>query len=107
MEIMQVSPTELNEEIAQGKDQILLDVREPFEVEAGAIPGITNIPLGMLPMRQGELDKNAEIVTICKLGGRSTKAAEFLTEAGFSNVRNMTGGVTAWKEQVDPNFVVG
>jgi rhodanese-related sulfurtransferase len=59
--------------------------------------------LGELPKRLAELDPNAEFVAYCKMGGRSQKAVDLLIQKGFRNVRNMTGGILAWSDQVDPS----
>ena len=76
----------------------LVDVREPHEVAAGALPESTNIPLGELPDRIGELDASKRVVVLCQAGGRSTQAAEFLTASGFTDVVNLTGGMGAWNQ---------
>ncbi len=81
----------------------LLDVREPHEVQIGRIPGSILIPLGDLEKRSGELDRSAEIIVHCKSGGRSSKAVEYLRKSGFSNVSNLTGGILAWSDKVDPS----
>ena len=94
---------ELKARIDAGTRPFILDVREPQEYQINRIEGSTLIPLGELPARFGELDKNAEIVCQCKMGGRSAKAAAFLRQQGFTNVHNLTGGITAWVEQVDPS----
>ena len=73
-----------------------VDVREPDEVARGTLPGTTNIPLGQLPERLGELDTGRRVVVLCRSGGRSTQAAEILTEAGFADVVNLEGGMLAW-----------
>jgi adenylyltransferase/sulfurtransferase len=86
-----------------GERFLLLDVREPHEYQIARIPGSTLIPLGQLPARLGELDKNAEIVAHCKMGGRSQQAVDLMKANGFTNVRNMTGGITAWSDKVDPS----
>jgi len=86
-----------------GEKFLLLDVREPHEYQIARIPGSTLIPLGQLPARLGELDKNAEIVAHCKMGGRSQQAVDLMKANGFTNVRNMTGGITAWSDKVDPS----
>ena len=62
------------------------------------------IPLGELPKRVSELNPNDEIVAHCKMGGRSAKAVDFLKQSGFTNVRNMTGGILAWSDKVDPSM---
>jgi len=79
----------------QAMDVVLLDVRNLDEYEAGHAPDVTFIPLGELEARVGELDPTIPIVAICRLGGRSQAAAEFLTAQGFV-VANMTGGMAAW-----------
>ncbi len=78
---------------AVGADGQLVDVREPGEVAGGTLPGAVNIPLGDLPSRVDELDRSRRVVTLCRSGGRSTQAAEFLTSAGFTDVINLSGGM--------------
>lgn len=82
-----------------GTDGQLVDVREPDEVSAGTLPGAVNIPLGDLPSRLGELDKTRRVVVLCRSGGRSTQAANILTDAGFTDVVNLEGGMLAWADQ--------
>ena len=62
----------------------MLDVREPNEYQINRIAGSTLIPLGELPRRYQELPRDREIVTQCKMGGRSAKAKDFLKSVGFS-----------------------
>ncbi|KDP87553.1 MULTISPECIES: rhodanese-like domain-containing protein [Cupriavidus] len=81
---------------------VLLDVREGWEVQTCAMPGITHIPMGQIPARAAELDEEADIVCICHHGARSMQVASFLERQGFAKVYNLTGGVHAWSEQVDP-----
>ena len=99
----EITVTELKARMDRGEDVFVLDVREPHEYEINRIPGSTLIPLGDLAERYGELDPNREIVSQCKSGVRSARAAAFLRERGFSNVRNLKGGVLAWVDQVDPS----
>lgn len=83
----------------QGADFLILDVREPAEYEAANIGGKL-IPIGQLPERVNELNSEQLIIVHCKSGGRSRRAVEFLMEAGFSNVKNLKGGITAWHAEV-------
>ena len=76
---------------------LLIDVREPEEWEAGHAPGARHIPLAELPDRLGELDASDRIVVICRSGGRSALATEWLTEAGF-DAANLIGGMQAWAQ---------
>src|SRR5690606_1216435 len=99
----EITVTELKARMDRGDDVFVLDVREPHEYEINRIPGSTLIPLGELPERFTELDANREIITQCKSGARSARAANFLREHGFKNVRNLKGGILAWIDQVDPS----
>ncbi|MFC6331022.1 rhodanese-like domain-containing protein [Paenibacillus septentrionalis] len=78
----------------------LIDVREVDEVAAGKIPGALHIPLALLEFRMQELDKSKEYIMLCRSGGRSSRAAEFLAYHGF-NVINMTGGMLDWEGPVE------
>ncbi len=92
---------ELKRRLDAGDRPFILDVREPHEYQIANIGGHL-IPLNDLPNRLGELDRSREIVAHCKAGGRSAKAVEFLRQQGFANVKNLSGGITAWSERVDP-----
>ena len=61
------------------------------------------IPLGELPRRYQELPKDREIISQCKMGGRSAKAMDFLKSVGFTNVKNLKGGILDWVDKVDPS----
>ena len=98
-----IDAIELKAKIDRGDDFKLIDVREPHEFQIGRIPGSTLIPLGELPKHLNELDPSAEYVMHCKMGGRSAKAVELMKQSGFKNVRNMTGGILAWSDKVDPS----
>ncbi len=87
----------------RGENFVLVDVREPHEYQICRIPNARLIPLGEVPKRLNELDRNAEIVLHCKSGVRSGKAAAILREAGFPQVLNMKGGILAWSDKVDPS----
>ncbi len=97
-----ISVKELKARIDRHEDVHLIDVREPNEFEICRIPGSTLIPLGQLRSRAGELDRSQEIVVHCKMGGRSAKAVAQLQELGFDRVLNLTGGILAWIDQIDP-----
>ncbi len=82
----------------------ILDVREPHEYEICRIPNSILIPLGQIPARMHELNKDSEIVVHCKMGGRSAKAVEQMRKAGFRSVKNMVGGIDRWAKKVDPTM---
>src|ERR1035438_1375087 len=91
---------ELKQRLDAGENLLLLDVREEYEYEISNIGGQL-IPLAELPERVQELDASREIVALCKMGARSAKAAQFLSNAGFPHVRSLTGGIHAWSDRVD------
>ena len=83
---------------AGGSDFMLIDVREPYEHEEFNIGG-TLIPLGDLVAAIPELmaHKDEEVVVCCRSGNRSGMAKQLLDASGFTNVRNLTGGLLAWQ----------
>ena len=80
---------------------LVLDVREPWEVEKASMAGITAIPMREIPARVGELPKEREIVSVCHHGGRSMQVAMFLEQQGYQ-LYNLTGGMDAWSREIDP-----
>jgi adenylyltransferase/sulfurtransferase len=97
-----IDATELKAKLDRGDRFTLIDVREPYEYQIARIPGAQLIPLGELPKRLKELDPDAEIVAHCRSGARSQKAVDLLKQNGFRKARNMTGGILAWSDKVDP-----
>lgn len=91
--IVQVTPQEAAQRADDGA--LLLDVREPDEWEAGHAPGAQHLPLGRVASGVGDLPKDRPIVAVCRMGGRSEKAAVALKAAGF-DVVNLAGGMTGW-----------
>ncbi len=89
-----------------GAKHLLLDVREPFELGICQIEGNVNIPLGQLPQRLAELEpwKGLPVICQCKSGRRSLKALDTLQRHGFTNVKNLAGGILAWGEEIDPGM---
>jgi adenylyltransferase/sulfurtransferase len=99
----EIDAVALKARLDRGDKFQFIDVREPNEYQIASIPGARLIPLGDIPKRVGELDPNTEVIVHCKMGGRSAKAAEFLRQSGFKNVKNMLGGITAWSDKIDPS----
>ncbi|MDY0406108.1 rhodanese-like domain-containing protein [Virgibacillus sp. 179-BFC.A HS] len=96
----EITTTELAEKRKADKSIHIVDVREDEEVAQGKIPGAYHIPLGELADRQDELDKSTPYFIICRSGGRSTMACQFLNEQGF-DVTNVSGGMLAWEDEVE------
>jgi adenylyltransferase/sulfurtransferase len=98
----EIDPVAVKARLDSGEDLQLIDVREPQEYQICNIPQARLIPLGELPKRLHELDRSRPIVVHCKTGGRSAKAADLLRQNGFTGVLNMTGGILAWSDKVNP-----
>lgn len=100
----QVTPQEFVQQWEGGQRPLLIDVREPNEWEASNLEdyGAQLIPLASLPHHLERLDREADIVVHCQSGGRSLRALAIFKEAGFSRVRNLSGGVAAWFREVGP-----
>jgi rhodanese-related sulfurtransferase len=88
-----VSPEEAVRRVEEGA--VLLDVREPDEWHAGHAPDATHVPLAALAASVDTLDKGAPIVAVCRVGGRSERAAAVLLARGYDAV-NLGGGMQAW-----------
>ena len=101
--IPQLSVKELKQRIDAGEDVFILDVREPFEYQIANLGG-TLIPMNDVPRRLAEIDRDREIVVQCKMGGRSQRVAEFLAQSGYPKVVNLSGGITAWANEIDPTM---
>jgi rhodanese-related sulfurtransferase len=85
---------------------LLLDVREPWEFEAGHIDGSLTMPMNTIPSRLSELDAQQPIICICHHGVRSMQVALFLEQNGFTAIGNLTGGVHSWALQVDSTIPI-
>jgi adenylyltransferase/sulfurtransferase len=102
--IEHITPTELKARLDAGERPALLDVREGWELEIARLEGVTHIPMNDIPERLQELDPAREIVVICRSGGRSLRVAEYLAGKGFGRVTNLSGGILAWSEDIDPTL---
>ncbi|MFI8574173.1 rhodanese-like domain-containing protein [Rossellomorea aquimaris] len=93
----QLTAKQVEELLIDEKESLnMIDVREDDEVASGMIPAAKHIPLGSIESRMDELDKTKEYIMVCRSGGRSGQAAQFLESHGF-NVINMTGGMMSWE----------
>lgn len=91
-----IVPTELHNALTHNDDIELVDVRTIEKHQQYNIGG-KHIPLEEMPTRLHELDKNKLVVTYCTSGNRSMRALEYLMACGFTNVKSLDGGMTAWQ----------
>lgn len=105
LKISEITVADLQKKIVGKQEFVLIDVRDPVEYEIGNLGGIL-IPLQTLNEKVKELPKNRELIVHCRSGGRSAKACEILMKNGYSNVFNLSGGILAWKREIDQNIKV-
>lgn len=101
--MQEILVSELKERLDNGEEIFILDVRQPDEYRYCNIGGLL-IPLGDLPRHIGDLDPNREIVVVCHSGVRSARATQYLQGFGFSQAKNLAGGIDRWAEEVDPTM---
>ena len=102
--VPEVTATEVKQMMNERRPFVLVDVREPHEVEICRIPGSKLMPLSEFTSHMHELDSADQIVLHCLSGRRSAQAADLLMKAGFRRVSNLRGGIRAWAEEVDPSM---
>lgn len=104
LEDFNIAPEELKAKLDRGERFELLDVRRQDEIDTAKLPNTKEIEVTQLSGRIGELDKNAETVVYCHSGKRSAFATQLLREAGFTNVKNLAGGIDAYSDEADPSI---
>jgi len=105
-QIPEITPTQMKQRMDRGDELVLVDVREPTEIEIADLPQYTpvRLPVNEFTTRMDELDRGAEIVVYCRSGGRSAWAVQELLAAGYERVFNLKGGILAWRDEVDPSL---
>ena len=99
-----ILPQALKQMMDEGKDFVLLDVREQHEYKMTHIEGTKLIPIGEIPHRAAELNPYDEIVVYCHHGIRSLDATYLLQQIGFKRVSSLVGGIDRWSREIDPNI---
>jgi len=101
----EISVEELKSKIDNNEDFQLIDVRETFEYEVSNLDGV-NIPLASVLLEKDKISKDKPVVVHCRSGKRSAQAIKLLENEGYDNLSNLTGGILAWKEDIDPDLDV-
>jgi molybdopterin/thiamine biosynthesis adenylyltransferase/rhodanese-related sulfurtransferase/molybdopterin converting factor small subunit len=99
---VEITVEELKARLDRGDDLLVIDVREPHEVQICRIEPSSLLPLGEVPRRFEELDRTREMVVYCRSGARSGRAVAFLRKNGFDRALNLRGGILEWIDKVDP-----
>ena len=103
--IQQMTVTELQQRLQEpARDFVIIDVREPWEAEVCALPGADLIPMGQIPGRVDEIDREQDVIVVCHHGIRSQQVAYYLQNAGFEKLFNLRGGIDAWAREIDPSM---
>ena len=100
-----ILPQALKQMMDEGKDFVLLDVREQYEYKMAHIEGTKLIPIGEIPHRATELNPYDEIVVYCHHGIRSLDATYLLQQIGFKHVSSLVGGIDRWSREIDPSVI--
>jgi len=100
--VREIAPSEYVATMAGAPTTLLVDVREAWELDIVRVPGAVHIPMAQVPERLAELDRGRDLVILCKAGARSLNVARFLEAQGYPSVTNLSGGILAWRRDVDP-----
>src|SRR4030095_15713079 len=100
MAVAEITPTEFVARRERGESLTVLDVREAWELGVASVPDVVHIPMGEVADRLGEIDRDREVVVLCRSGRRSLQVANFLQQNGFRAV-NLAGGILAWSRELD------
>lgn len=98
--VQEISPSELAKRTTLN-EEIIVDVREPWEVKLASLPNALCIPMHQVPEQLDQIDRNKTIYVICHHGGRSLQVAQYLVRHGYEQVFNVNGGIHAWSTDVD------
>ncbi|UIR55712.1 rhodanese-like domain-containing protein [Sphingobacterium sp. SRCM116780] len=101
----EVTVEELKSKIDNNEDFQLIDVRETFEYEVSNLGGL-NIPLSGILIEVDKISKDKPVIMQCRSGKRSAQAVMILEQQGFDNLANLSGGILAWKAEIDPELDV-
>lgn len=102
----ELTPNELKAKLDAGEDIQIIDIRESHEVESGNIDGL-HIPMAEVMSRLDDIRKDCPVVIHCRSGARASAIVYALeSQAKYDNVYNLTGGIVAWAETIDPEIIV-
>ncbi len=104
--IPSISPVELKTELSSTNPPLLLDVRENNEVKISSLPFSYHIPTSELEKMLNEIPKETNLVVYCRTGSRSKFIVQELMKHQYNHVRNLTGGIVAWSQEIDPSMEI-
>src|SRR5690606_12585877 len=98
------TPRQIRARLDAGEPLLLLDVREPFELDICHLDGAQNIPMSEIGYRWQEIPRDRPVVVFCHTGIRSANLIAALREAGYTSLINLAGGIDAWSREVDSSI---
>jgi adenylyltransferase/sulfurtransferase len=102
---LEISVTEARRALdASPANTVLVDVREPYEVEICRVAGSLFIPMRQIPAQLGTLPRDKHLLIFCHHGSRSMNVTRYLRANGYSAVTNVAGGIAAWADQIEPRM---
>ena len=106
MPVKQMTPLELKARLDAGDKLPIIDVREQREWDFVNLEhvGAVLLPMGEIPDRMDELDKDTEMVIQCRSGGRSAQVIQYLQQHGYTKLHNLDGGILRWSDDIDPSM---
>lgn len=102
----EITPDELKSLLECTSDVVVLDVREAWEVQTASMGHHRHIPMGEVPARMGELERDKHIVVVCHHGVRSYNVTAWLRQQGFEKAQSLAGGIDRWARQIDSKVPV-
>ena len=103
-EKLDYTPLELVQEMEKREDLLMLDVREPVEIQICHLEDAMHVPMGQIPGKLDKLPKDKDLVVFCHMGVRSKRVMKYLRRNGFTRVYNLKGGIDRWAVEIDPNI---
>jgi len=104
--VKEIEPTDLKNKIDNKDDFLLIDVREPSEIEISKIKESIHIPMAEIPNNIDQINSNKLVIVMCKSGGRSANVCEYLIQNGFKDIYNLNGGIIKWALEIDSDMLI-
>lgn len=102
--VEEISVGELKARLDASTAPVVLDVREAWELAIARLPGTLDIPMNEIPDRLGDIPREGLVIVMCRSGARSLRVANYLAQNGFGSVANLSGGILAWSDEIDPDI---
>ena len=103
---MKISVKDLAKMIDGGIAPIVIDVREAHELEISSLSQAIHIPMNDLNEKIGQYSVDDHLVIMCRTGSRSNYVTQALSNAGYKNVKNLTGGINEWAKKIDKSITI-